>query len=327
MRIVSLLVYVTLLSNAVAEASTTTDAVLKERIELSFPRSAAAERRHHLRSSSSRRTQLVTGALPQQPPIGGNAQLHEQQDQALIDSNPVPLALQPQNIIGILPVQLPQSLQQALTQALPQSEQHSQAPQKAPQEDVQVSPQTYDQSVPGQFQTEDAVEISQELQQETVPTQGDGGGGGGSAAPTQNGGGGGGGNKNKQKQADKQAEAGGDGRIDDNDDGFSNLAAQDDLIAEEIQQEERKVRTLGGFGFLLAVVAMIFTAWQMSDHPDGIYAAMCRLLITIIGLFVRILLTPCRSCLGGLNGSRHYGEHMPVSTMDYGYRDPALELS
>ena len=96
---------------------------------------------------------------------------------------------------------------------------------------------------------------------------------------------------------------------------------------EEIKEEERKVRTIGGFGIFLAIFAMIFTAWQMSDNPDGIYAAMCRLIITIMGLVIRIMLSPCRSCFGGSHGSRNYAGHMPVSTMDYGFRDPALELS
>jgi hypothetical protein len=120
---------------------------------------------------------------------------------------------------------------------------------------------------------------------------------------------------------------GGDGRIDSNEDIAGTVPVTDDKVMEEIKEEERKVRTIGGFGIFLAIFAMIFTAWQMSDNPDGIYAAMCRLIITIIGLVMRIILSPCRSCFGGSHGSRNYAGHMPVSTMDYGYRDPALELS
>jgi hypothetical protein len=121
--------------------------------------------------------------------------------------------------------------------------------------------------------------------------------------------------------------AGEDGRIDANEDIAGTIPVTDEKVMEEIKEEERKVRTIGGFGIFLAIFAMIFTAWQMSDNPDGIYAAMCRLIITIIGLVTRILLSPCRSCFGGSHGSRNYAGHMPVSTMDYGYRDPALELS
>ena len=89
------------------------------------------------------------------------------------------------------------------------------------------------------------------------------------------------------------------------------------------------------FATLLGVFAMIFTAWQMSDNPDGIFASLCRLIITSIQLLLRVLCTPCRKCMpccfsyGGSSGNGYhepYG-HMPVSTMDYGYKDPALELS
>lgn len=41
---------------------------------------------------------------------------------------------------------------------------------------------------------------------------------------------------------------------------------------EELEEEEREVRRIGGFGVVLAVVAMVFTAYQMSENPDGIYA-------------------------------------------------------
>ena len=112
--------------------------------------------------------------------------------------------------------------------------------------------------------------------------------------------------------------------------GAEDLTEEDlEIIAEEEtsfqQAEVKEVRRIGGLGVFLAISAMIFTAWQMSDHPDGVYAAACRLIITIIGLGIRILLTPCRN----LFGTRHnaYHGHMPVSTMDYGYRDPSLELS
>ncbi|CAB9528819.1 expressed unknown protein [Seminavis robusta] len=43
-------------------------------------------------------------------------------------------------------------------------------------------------------------------------------------------------------------------------------------LEEELAQEEREVRRIGGFGVFLALVAMVFTAHQMSENPDGIYA-------------------------------------------------------
>jgi len=87
------------------------------------------------------------------------------------------------------------------------------------------------------------------------------------------------------------------------------------------------------FATLLGIFAMIFTAWQMSDNPDGIFASLCRLIITSIQLLLRVLCTPCRKCMpccfsyGSGSGYHEPYGHMPVSTMDYGYKDPALELS
>jgi hypothetical protein len=103
-------------------------------------------------------------------------------------------------------------------------------------------------------------------------------------------------------------------------------------VAEEKAEERRVVRSISGYGVVMALLGMIFTAYQMSENPDGIYAAMCRLLITVCGLALRILYSPVRYCCGGSSSNASlprpsYASHMPVATMDYGYRDPGLELS
>lgn len=79
---------------------------------------------------------------------------------------------------------------------------------------------------------------------------------------------------------------------------------------------------------LMGLCAMIFTAWQMSDNPDGVFASLCRLIITSLQLLFRVLCSPCRKWCGCSGGIYHesYG-HLPVSTMDYGYKDPTIELS
>lgn len=109
------------------------------------------------------------------------------------------------------------------------------------------------------------------------------------------------------------------------DGGDSTQTSSDIVTTEELAEEERKVRFLSTSGALFAILAMIFTAYQMSENPDGIYAAMCRLCITIFGLIFRIILSPCKGLFGHSSRSSHYG-HVPVSTMDYGYRDPSVEL-
>lgn len=94
----------------------------------------------------------------------------------------------------------------------------------------------------------------------------------------------------------------------------------DDLAIEEEQLElgrvEKEAKTAGGLGFLLAMGAMVFTAYQMSENPDGIFASVCRLAITLIGCGFKMVTMPCRNLLG----NRYHAGHIPVSTMEY--RDP-----
>lgn len=96
-----------------------------------------------------------------------------------------------------------------------------------------------------------------------------------------------------------------------------NLAREE----EKMMQAKRLI-----IGIVIGLLAMIFTAWQMSDYPDGFYAALCRCIIRAIGGFLRILSSPFRACLGFSSAARYAG-HMPVATMDYGYKDPSLQTS
>lgn len=97
---------------------------------------------------------------------------------------------------------------------------------------------------------------------------------------------------------------------------------EDDLetIEKELEDEERMVREVGGYGAVLAIIAMIFTAWQMNDNPDGIFATMCRLVITVCSIVIGLLLTPCRRCIGPARTSHTYG-HVPVapSNLEFGF--------
>jgi len=108
------------------------------------------------------------------------------------------------------------------------------------------------------------------------------------------------------------------------------LEAEDEILAEEgevqeletaLKQEEKVARQAGGLGIFLGIVAMIFTAYQMSDNPDGIYASICRLAITISSVGIKIMCMPCRKLIG--SGGDPYSGHMPISTSDYSFRsDP-----
>lgn len=50
------------------------------------------------------------------------------------------------------------------------------------------------------------------------------------------------------------------------------LVKEVEEVEEELEHEEKVARTAGGFGFVFAIGAMIFTAHQMSENPDGIFA-------------------------------------------------------
>jgi len=102
--------------------------------------------------------------------------------------------------------------------------------------------------------------------------------------------------------------------------GLPEPVSGDDLALQEeemaLAQVEKEAKTAGGLGILLAMCAMIFTAYQMSENPDGIFASVCRLAITLIGCGFKMVTMPCRNLLG----NRYHGGHIPVSTMEY--REP-----
>jgi len=114
------------------------------------------------------------------------------------------------------------------------------------------------------------------------------------------------------------------------DDGFDPVKAEDEKHAEEeelqeleteLKQEEKVARQAGGLGLVFGILAMIFTAHQMSENPDGIYASVCRLAITISSVVVKIICMPCRKVLGVGGSGNPYSGHMPISTSDYSYRN------
>jgi hypothetical protein len=87
----------------------------------------------------------------------------------------------------------------------------------------------------------------------------------------------------------------------------------DDVLEKELDEVETEAKAFGGFGFLAAMVAVVFTAHQMLENPHGIYASICRLIITIVSCVIRAVLMPFRSILG----HRGYRTgHVPISTTD-----------
>lgn len=114
------------------------------------------------------------------------------------------------------------------------------------------------------------------------------------------------------------------------DDEFDPVKAADEKHAEEeevqeleaeLKQEEKVAQRAGGLGIFFGILAMIFTAQQMSENPDGIYASVCRLAITISSVVVKIICMPCRKVMGVGGNGNPYSGHMPISTSDYNFRN------
>mgnify|MGYP005855543885 CR=1 FL=1 len=74
--------------------------------------------------------------------------------------------------------------------------------------------------------------------------------------------------------------------------------------------------------FMAAVLGMILTAHQIAENPDGLYASLCRSILTVIRTVCRIV--TCKPCSRDASAHRH----IPISTMEYGFKvtDPAAEF-
>ena len=93
------------------------------------------------------------------------------------------------------------------------------------------------------------------------------------------------------------------------------LAMAEEAI--EYKAEEKAAKKVGGWAVVIAIFGMIFTAWQVSENPDGVIASVCRLSITIVGCVLKVLLLPCKF----LCGKAAAGGHHPISSAP-DYREP-----
>lgn len=82
---------------------------------------------------------------------------------------------------------------------------------------------------------------------------------------------------------------------------------EDSMKKQEIIDEEKVARKIGGWAILLCLASMMLTAYQMSENPDGVFASVCRLAITMTGCIFKILLYPCKKMCGNrFNGYEHH---------------------
>merc|ERR1712232_1532487 len=86
---------------------------------------------------------------------------------------------------------------------------------------------------------------------------------------------------------------------------------------EEESEVEAAVEKTTGIIIPFMFLFMIFTAYQMSDNPDGVYASICRLCISMVICVCNVLMLPFKILLGNRFGSS--GNSM-FDTPDY--REP-----
>jgi len=82
------------------------------------------------------------------------------------------------------------------------------------------------------------------------------------------------------------------------------------------QSEQVVVERTTGVMIPLMVVLMVFTAYQMAENPDGIYASVCRLCMSVAACILRVVLLPFNYLFGNRFGSGH----IHIDTPDY--REP-----
>jgi hypothetical protein len=91
-----------------------------------------------------------------------------------------------------------------------------------------------------------------------------------------------------------------------------------------VVDEEKEAAKISVLYFIITLMLMIFTAQQMSENPDGVYANVCRLAITITGCILKIVLLPFRKYCG-LGGRQGYSHHL-VTTSDPYARTSRMEI-
>merc|ERR1712194_244469 len=106
-------------------------------------------------------------------------------------------------------------------------------------------------------------------------------------------------------------ETGEDASLDGDDDDWDSTKTGDDAL----NREEEEVKKVGGWLSVTSIILMIYTAYQMSENPDGICASLCRLVITVVGCMIKIVLIPFKFIMGGRQSGGAY-----MATPDY--RDP-----
>jgi hypothetical protein len=124
--------------------------------------------------------------------------------------------------------------------------------------------------------------------------------------------------------ANNQTSVGSSTNLDQNNSTNTDLSpSEKEIIEEFLEKEEQLIKEkeeivaeeVGGISILLGIAFMIFTAYQMSENPDGVCASLCRLTFTVAGCIVKMILWPFKKICG--HKFSGYAHHL-VATQDYG---------
>lgn len=99
-------------------------------------------------------------------------------------------------------------------------------------------------------------------------------------------------------------------------------------VIYEVEQNENLVIAAGAS--LLSLLLMVFTAFQVKENPNGLWAGCCRLLVLIFAFFCKIIFLPCYliCCRCGRQRERERSHAVPASEIYHGMAgDRDLELT
>jgi len=81
--------------------------------------------------------------------------------------------------------------------------------------------------------------------------------------------------------------------------------------AGKVKDEENRIKQLAddktaevaaALIFFLGIAGMVFTAYQLIEHPDGLCASVCRLSIKFSSFILKVICLPCRLCCSKYSG-------------------------
>jgi len=114
-----------------------------------------------------------------------------------------------------------------------------------------------------------------------------------------------------------------DEKVEDNWQKKGEKAIEDELEAYE---KDKRVRVVAIVMSSILVFALLLTAQQALNNPDGLCASICRLLIKLLGCICRLVCLPCTLCCGSRAGHVRGTQHKPMSIPESEFRANEMDM-